>query len=553
MFTIRQMSETEWEILGPDGDRVGATHATYDLAVAFLGGMVTYAQLADQGDGGDSGDGTGDGLLPEGWVSDPALCFSEPTGDGRDFTGCEWSSRDVNSSTLPLMLQTETEFGHFGAQLAGFITELGDLGAGTNPTGRGRFYDNEAGRQFRDMLLAGRSFGVSVDPGRVEVDWECTAEDEDGYCIAEVAMFRTYEIIGVTGTPFPGFAAAAIRLDTDVAASGTQVAAGAISRSLAAGVISGTNTVTTGARAIVAGGTLPVDLRVAGPDLVAPPADWFTTPEPALGEPFVLGDLGDEWLVDQGDGRLAMPLEITDDGRVLGHLAVDGECHIGYQGRCVSPPASPSNYARFHVGMVRSAEGERIATGPLTAGCDHAASQLRAPAALDHYAHNGIAWANVRITAGVHGPFVSGALRHDVTPEQVAIYRAGALSGDWRQIGTGLDLIAALAVSTPGFTIAREAIVASGLARMVDAPHVRMSMVDGEQISLVASGIVRRCPDCARRAAAAASRPRGELGTRGPRPDPALERIEQTLTVLERRTRHLARTQAEELAARIRG
>lgn len=518
MWEIRQVGD-EWEIVDGAGERVGDLHGTYELAVAFLGGMLTLAAVAEPADDGT----TGDGLLAEVWVADPAMCFSQPTPDGRDFTGCEWTSRDPSTSTLPLMLQTSTDYGHFGAQLAGFIEEITDLGAGTNPGGRGRFFDSEVGRQFRDMLLGGRSFGVSVDPGRVEVDWECTAEDEDGYCIAETAMFRAYEIIGLTGTPFPGFAEAAIRLDSTVAASAAPPAS------------------PTRQAAVVHTGN--------GIDLTRPPAAWFRTAEPQLGEPFELGDLGDEWLIDQGDGRLAMPLTITDDGRFAGHLAVDGQCHVGYPGTCVTPPASVSNYARFHVGEVVTAEGTRIATGALSAGCDHAASNLRAPEAFDHYAHNGIAWANARASAGVHGPWVCGAIRHDVTPQQLAIYRAGALSGDWRNID-GLDLIAILAVTTPGFPIAREAIVASGLAQMVEAPRVRLSMVGSEQVSLVASGIVRRCPDCARRATAAASA--AGRGRPAPVDDRRLAAIEQTLSMIERRTRHLAAVEADHMASRIR-
>lgn len=523
MFRINQISDTEWEILDGSGQRVGDLHGTYELAVAFLGGMMTYAAALAVDDNENEGAPAGDGLLPEGWVSDPALCLSEPTGDGRDFTGCEWSSRDPNTSTLPLMLQTSTEYGHMGAQLAGYFTEISDLGVGSSPQGRGRFYDNEAGRMFRDMLLDGRSFGVSVDPGRVEVDWVCAAEDEDGYCIAEEAAFRAYEIIGATGTPFPGFATAAVRLD-DMAASAGAPAAPVV--------------------------RTPIDLRGSGVDLTRPPAEWFSTAEPQLGQAFAFGDIGDEWLIDQGDGRLAMPLTILDDGRFAGHLAVDGQCHVGYPGACVTPPPSASAYAHFHVGEVLTAEGTRVATGALSAGCDHAASRLRAAEARDHYAHNGIAWANGRATAGLHGPWVCGAIRHDVTAEQLAIYRAGALSGDWRRIGGALELIAALNVTTPGFPIAREAITASGLPMMAQAPHAQFSMSDGEQISLVASGIVRRCPDCARRASAeAAARRNGERNGAG---DGQLRGIERTLALIERRTRHLVGPAAEHAASHIR-
>lgn len=525
MWEIRQSGD-EWEIIDGAGERVGDLHATYELAVAFLGGMLTIARATLAVDDDENeGEPAGDGLLPEAWVSDPALCFSEPTGDGRDFSGCEWSSRDPNVSTLPLMLQTSTEYGHMGAQLAGYIEELSDLGVGTNPSGRGRFYDNDAGVQFRDMLLDGRRFGVSVDPGRVDVDWVCTAEDEDGYCIAEEAQFTAYEIIGVTGTPFPGFAAAAIRLDV----GGTQASA---------------------APAPARATRTPIDLSGSGVDLTRPPAEWFSTPEPQLGQPFALGSLGDEWLVDQGEGRVAMPLHITDDGRIAGHGAVWGGEHTGYPGRQVTPPTSACAYAHFHVGEVVTAEGQRLAVGALGASSDHAITAMRAPEARDTYAHNAVAWANVRAGNGEHGVWIAGALRHDVTEEQLAVLRAGALSGDWRRIGGNLELIALLAVTTPGFPIAREAITASGLAIQA-TPAASYSIRDGEQVSLVASGIVRRCPDCVRRAQAEAAAS-GRTSGRGPRPDPQLVRIERTLATLERRTRHLVGPAAEHAASRIR-
>jgi hypothetical protein len=137
-----------------------------------------------------------------------------------------------------------------------------------------------------------------------------------------------------------------------------------------------------------------------------------------------------------------------------------------------------------------------------------------------------------------------------VTAEQLAVLRAGALSGDWRRIGGNLELIAALAVTTPGFPIAREALVASGLS-MPAAPRVAARIEGGEQMSLVASGIVRRCPDCARRASgpAAAARPGGPVD----RAETArLRGMERTLALIERRTRHLVGPAAEHAASRIR-
>jgi hypothetical protein len=80
----------------------------------------------------------------------------------------------------------------------------------------------------------------------------------------------------------------------------------------------------------------------------------------------------------------------------------------------------------------------------------------------------------VAVGEDAHGIWVAGALRPDVTADKVRALRASPLSGDWRRIGNNLELVAALAVNTPGFPIPRPSgLVASG--------HVQ---------SLVASGMV---------------------------------------------------------------
>jgi hypothetical protein len=517
VFSINQVGD-EWEVLGPDGARLGDLHGSYAEALSFIGGMLALGAQLAEGDGTDGGAESADGLLPETWEDVEGICFSEATGDGRDFSSCTWSARDPQVSLLPLMLQTSTDFGHFGAELAGYMAEITDTGASTTPRANGRFYDSEAGRQFRDMLLDGRRFGVSVDPGRVSVEWVCTDEDADGYCIAEAAQFTDYEIIGLTGTPFPAFERAAIQLGTPA----TQQAAAASSPPVA------------------------IAASAHGVSLERPPTAWFTIPEPQLGEAFALGDLGDEWLVDQGQGRLAMPLTITDDGQVAGHLAVWGQCHTGYPGMCVTPPVGDAAYAHFHIGEVHTADGSRLAVGALSAGCDHALVTMRAPEARDHYAHNGIAWADVRISNGEHGPWVAGALRPGVTEAQLRVLRAGALSGDWRRLGGRMELVAALAVTTPGFPITREAILASGLA-VAAPPRMQAALDGGQQQALVASGIVRRCPECARRGAQQLGRTGGENPTVVQQQAAILDH----LRVLERRTRHLIPAEAAHQAARL--
>jgi hypothetical protein len=268
----------------------------------------------------------------------------------------------------------------------------------------------------------------------------------------------------------------------------------------------------------------------------APPRFAFELPEPEPG----MHDDGDlygmpvqELLVEQPDGGLAVPVSFAERDwgwQVFGHAARWGQCHVGYLDECVTAPPSNAAYAHYHVGEVECADGSRVSTGTLSANCDHAAAHLLAPEARDHYAHSGLAFADVRASNGALGVWISGALRPSITENQLRVLRASSLSGDWRRIGADLEFIAALAVNTAGFPIAREYVMASGMtmprASLAASAHVD----DGRVMSLVASGVVQRCPDCQRRAMRA-----GRVEAADTRMDEALS----LLRALDLRTRHL--------------
>lgn len=516
-YVIRKNDDGTWVVCSVDGDTLvvlsATPHTEYDAAVRELGDVLTaqYRELA----AADMATGDVDnGLLPDGWTSEQGIAFSRELAGGRDFSEVEWSWRDPTTSLLPLMYQHDTAWGHDGAELAGFIEELSESGGTVSASGR--FYDSEVGIAARDLLLDGRRFGVSVDPSEaVDAEFRCTEVDEDGWCVAGITAFLAYEIAGLTMTPFPAFEEANIVLDTGSSVDDEPAPAD-----------------TTAAVSVQA------SARTA---LVAPPAEWFDLAEPRLGEPF-LGTLGDEFLVDQGDGSVACPLTITDDGQVFGHVARWGECHVGYPGMCITPPDSAAMYAHFNVGEARCAEGERRAVGALTIGCEHAPDDMLAWQARDHYANAGSGWANVHASSGEYGPWVAGALRPNVTDDQLAVLRALALSGDWRRIGGHLELIGALSVNVPGFPIAREAVTASGLALVASAAMPSGRMEHGEQMSLVAAGMVARCTDCQRRRAAG-------LSNNNVRDDGETVRL---LRTLERRTRHLIPDAARAARERMR-
>lgn len=183
--------------------------------------------------------------------------------------------------------------------------------------------------------------------------------------------------------------------------------------------------------------------------------EWFADPG--------FGDESDERLVWQEperpeeDRQLGCPLTVGDDGRIFGHAALWGRCHVGYPGTCVRPPKEPAAYRGFLT-------GERlpgVATGPLVMRTTHASLKMHACEASAHYDHTGYACADVAVGADRYGIWVAGALRGDVTPQDIDIIRGSALSGDWRNIGGQLRLVGLLVVNAPGFRISR-AMAASG-------------------------------------------------------------------------------------------
>lgn len=141
-----------------------------------------------------------------------------------------------------------------------------------------------------------------------------------------------------------------------------------------------------------------------------------------------------------------------EDGRIYGHLAVFGQCHRSIQTECVMVPRSPSNYSHFHTSpALRMEDGSRLPVGRLTVGTGHADPRLGAAPAAAHYDNTGSCFALVRVGEDRHGIWFSGVPAPWATAEQIEEGISSPLSGDWRDFGQGLDLIAALAVNTPGF------------------------------------------------------------------------------------------------------
>jgi hypothetical protein len=188
------------------------------------------------------------------------------------------------------------------------------------------------------------------------------------------------------------------------------------------------------------------------------PVEPVTVPEPQPEAMFASAAAPEalpaaEWFMNPKLSGLT-PLTVTSEGRVFGHMAGWGTCHVGLPG-CVTPPASQSDYAYFHVGEQQTAEGAAMPVGTLTVGGGHADAQLGFRAAAEHYDNVGAAVAKVTAGEDEYGIWVSGWMLPTADPVRREQFMSSPVSGDWRRIGGGLEMIAVCSVNSPGFPVPR--------------------------------------------------------------------------------------------------
>ena len=402
----------------------------------------------------------------------------ELTGDGRMI---EDGALRWDDLPIPLRVAFKDVGGHDGAEVCGRIETVerrdgGDIYA-TGTFDLGSAVGAEAFRQVSEQM----SNGVSIDTDDVtfrimakadmpEADVADSGDEADPEGRVKVAAMSSSDELTVIES-------ARLRAATLVA-----VPAFATARVYAAGQApSGSKTSERGENAdseaemarSADADPLSRDSLTAAAIPTAPPEAWFKDP--------------------QLTGPTALVVE--DDGRVYGHIAAWGTCHIGQIGKCVEPPTSPSNYAYFRTGALRTAEGTSVAVGHLTMGTGHAGPRDSANAAAEHYDNTGTVFADVAAGEDAYGIWVAGSLRPGITAEQVRVARSAPISGDWRTIRGSLELVGALAVNVPGFPV----------------PRPQGLLASGEVKSLQASGVVAH-DDSAARAAHPSNGPIGKNG-----------------------------------------
>lgn len=360
---------------------------------------------------------------------------------------------------LTLMCQYTTAEGHDGAEVCGKLTHIWrvdrpDLGEGVVAImGAGEFSEELMGPTAAALVEEEVLRGVSVDiaPTRraifdANTHLEVAEEDMDPqqYMDGGYIVGIEGEIMGATLVPFPAFADAGMRILSarDVVVS----AAEAVEEDSADSVAEDVEAITASAYGspkhieylmLNSGLKLipkTITASAAGIAPLRPPREWFFTPEP--------------------EGK--MPLTVTDDGHVFGHLATWDQCHHGFANECVLAKPSRADYAHFHVGALRTREGEIVNVGRIIVGdAGHASISYGTVDAGKHYDKTGLVGAFVRAVDGKYGIWLSGAVRSDCPAEKVRDMMANPPSGDWRFEDGWLELIAALSVPVPGFPVPR--------------------------------------------------------------------------------------------------
>lgn len=342
--------------------------------------------------------------------------IGSPTDDGRMFApDIELTFRDF---PLPLLWQRQSSGGHMDAFTVGVIQSAAVLG--TEVIGKGYMLNTPEATEAMTQIEH-KVTGPSVDLG--DVEWELRdingnpISEQDWQSSPEMEVVQTVlsaKVLATTLVSTPAFGQTSITLG---------------------------DMVDVGDDALVAAAAMPAPGTI---DAQVYPASFFTDPE------------------------FSTPTRphITEEGRILGHLAVFDVCHIGIQDSCVRAPRSHTGYAWFHTSPpVKTDDGGKVQVGRLTVGCGHAGPRMGANSTIAHYDDTGTCFALVHVGEDAHGIWFSGVPAPGATPKQVLEGISAPLSGDWRNVGGNLELVAALAVNTPGFPI-----IASGATDAHDEP-----------------------------------------------------------------------------------
>jgi hypothetical protein len=377
------------------------------------------------------------------------------SGDGRSFKEGAVSWREL---PIPLMWQQKTGDGHSGSVVVGRIDHMERIDGGIGKC-HGVFDTSPVAREVERLIRNGFIRGTSADMDQFEATEEKPELDnaeleKPSIDKKEVGkdklVIKKARIMAITIVPKPAFQECSIALETEYNNNNNpQQEEPVINDGIYVDNADEFDAVSLIACGMVAG-AIPVN----------PPSTWFE--KPMLNGP--------------------TPLTVTDEGQVYGHIASWDTDHIGLS-RGTKPPRSRSNYAYFHTGVCKSAEGRDIPVGQLTLAGGHASLEASAAEAVRHYDDTASAVADVHAGEDAYGIFVAGALRPGTSPEQIRSLRASAPSGDWRPIRGSLELVAVCQVNVPGFPIARARVASGAVMALVAAGAATLAKMKSDPVT----------------------------------------------------------------------
>lgn len=433
-----------WAVVKDDSGEVMGCHATREDAEAQLAAL----NIAEADDTDAAVTAAVGSTVP--WSGVLAV-EGVATGDGREFAPGSLTWPDPATTTIPLRWQKEDA--HGGMLMNGVVTvgridsisREGNRILGTGIIDLSTPDGPEVARRMGTLEEPGILSGVSIDAddpdrGEVEFVWpedtdvsdDEDVEDDLGFLFAEPdkVIFHSGRIRAATMVDIPAFVDAALHLEASFDAAvdnGTDDEAVVV---VAGGQEDDVDELTVAdyVEAIVASAH-----TITIPDL--PPAAWFEEPDdvPVIGA-----------------------FTVTDEGRIYGYVAPRSVAHRGRPDKRLTVPKGNVDYSRFMTRQTIIEGGRRLATGPITMNCGHAAPVpwIGAQAAGDHYDNSCAVVATVRVGENRNGTWMAGALLPDVTPSQVSRMLACQLSGDWRphrERPGKREFVAALLVPVPGY------------------------------------------------------------------------------------------------------
>ncbi len=161
----------------------------------------------------------------------------------------------------------------------------------------------------------------------------------------------------------------------------------------------------------------------AGP--IAPPADWFANPH----------------------FKQRTPVEVTPEGRVSGHIAT-WDCHMGYEGMCMTAKPSRDGYARFHTGTLITDDGTPVKVGRIIVA-PHAPRRMTPEQVMAYYSDAKKVAAFVCLYEDRFGIACAGVTRSDAPRELLRDFLANPPSGEWRRG----ELLGISSVPLPGLPV----------------------------------------------------------------------------------------------------